>query len=361
MYKDRLNYKLLNVLILAVIVYLGLITMDYWGGLIRTIYNLLLPFVISFGIAYALYPLVRKLEEAGVRKSLAVTLVTGVIFVLIISLLVVTIPLVYEQLMTLTKMVSEVVADISTRFEVNMGDFNTSITGLLNNITTSLGKYVSDGTVHLVNNSFSFISKFIIISIVSIYFLAGMDKIRLEVKIFLSKKNIKMFNYLKSVDHELGQYLQGLTIFMLIQLVEYSVLFAIVGHPNWLLLGILASITTVIPYFGGLITNIIAVILASVVSTPVFIATLVICLIFPNVDGYVISPRVYGKTNNINPLWAIFAVSIGGSLAGVLGILIALPLYIVIKCTYHFFRDDIKDRIDDIKTPKGRRRKKKEI
>ena len=139
---------------------------------------------------------------------------------------------------------------------------------------------------------------------------------------------------------------------MVIQLFEYCFLFFIVGHPNWLLLGILASITTVIPYFGGLITNIIAVILASVVSTPVFIATLVICLVFPNIDGYVISPRVYGKTNNINPLWTIFSVFVGGALFGFFGILIALPAYIVINRTYHFFEDDIKDKIDDIKTTK---------
>ena len=149
----------------------------------------------------------------------------------------------------------------------------------------------------------------------------------------------------KSIDKELGRYLSGLAIFMIIQFFEYSFLFAIVGHPNWLLLGILASLTTVIPYFGGLITNIIAVILASVVSFPLFMATVVICIIFPNVDGYIISPKVYGKTNNISPLWTIFAVFAGGALYGFVGIVIALPLYIIINCIFNFYKDDIKTRI----------------
>ena len=123
---------------------------------------------------------------------------------------------------------------------------------------------------------------------------------------------------------------------------EYSILFLIIGHPNWLILGILACVTTVIPYFGGLITNIIAIILASVVSLPLTIATIIICLIFPQVDGYIISPKVYGKTNNVNPLITIMVVSIGGTLKGVVGIIIELPCYLLVRTTYNFFKKDLK-------------------
>jgi predicted PurR-regulated permease PerM len=151
------------------------------------------------------------------------------------------------------------------------------------------------------------------------------------------------------MDAEITNYLKGLGIFMVIQLVEYSLLFFIIGHPNWLILGVLACITTVIPYFGGLITNIIAIILASVVSLPLVIATTIICLIFPQLDGYVISPKVYGKTNNVNPLITIMAVSIGGTVAGVTGIIVALPIYLLIRETYNFFKKDLKEGIDKVK------------
>ena len=151
------------------------------------------------------------------------------------------------------------------------------------------------------------------------------------------------------MDSEITNYLKGLEIFMVIQLFEYSILFLIIGHPNWLILGILACITTVIPYFGGLITNIIAIILASVVSTPLMIATTIICLIFPQIDGYVISPKVYGKTNNVNPLITIMAVSIGGTVAGVVGIVAALPCYLLIRTTYNFFKNDLKKGMDIVK------------
>lgn len=353
MFKDRLNYKLLNTLILLVIVYICLITMGYWAGFIGKLISIILPFLIAFAIAYSFYPLVRKLEGKGVRKTLAVTLVVVLVTFFIVGIVALTIPVVYDQLLTLSKMLAEVMTDFSSKFSIDIGGFEQSINGMLNDIITGIGKYLSNGTIDFVNKSVDFITKFIIVFIVSIYFLAGMDKIRDSVKFMLKRKNKKAFNYIKAVDTELGRYLQGLTIFIVVQFFEYAILFFLVGHPNWLLLGILASVTTVIPYFGGLITNIIAVILASVVSTPVFIATLIICLLFPNIDGYVISPKIYGKTNSINPLWVIFSVFVGGALLGIIGILIALPTYIVINRTYLFFKEDIKDKIDEKRSKKN--------
>ena len=351
MFKDKLNFKLLNVLIFAALIYLALDTMSYWGGFISTIFSIILPFLISFGIAYSLYPIVRKLKKKGLSNRLSVAIVSlGVIFV-IIGLIAITVPLVYDQLILLSKTVGEVITDFSSKFEINLGDFQTTINEVLDDLIKSVGKYVSDGTFDFVGKSVGFVTNAIIILIVSIYFLADMEKIRNEVKSLLTrnKKKRKTYNYVRVLDKELGQYLNGLAIFIGIQFVEYSLLFRIIGHPNWLLLGILASLTTVIPYFGGLITNIIAVILSSVVSTQLFIATLVVCFIFPNIDGYIISPKVYGKTNNIDPLWTIFAVIAGGALFGIVGIMISLPVYIALNCTFQFYKEDIYDKLEDIK------------
>lgn len=345
MLKDKLNYKLLNILIFAAIVYLALITMDYWWGFIGKIISIVFPFVLAFAIAYALYPAVRKLQEKGVRKNLAVTVVILVIAIILTSILWVTIHLFYDQLIVLSGIVGDVMTDISNKFSVNLGEFRDTINGVLNNTIKSAGQYLSNGTINFVNKSIDIVTKFIIVAIVSIYFLIDMENIRKNAKNFFKKRKKEQYLLVKAMDKQLGQYLSGLAIFMVIQFLEYSLLFWIVGHPNWLLLGILASVTTIIPYFGGLITNIIAVVLASVVSFPLFVATLVICIIFPNIDGYIISPKVYGKTNNISPLWTIFAVFAGGALYGVIGIIIALPLYILINCIFNFYKDDIQEKI----------------
>lgn len=352
MSSDKLNFKLLNLLIILVICYLVVSTFNWWGGVIERFISIIFPFIVAFAIAYALYPIVRKLMDKGVRKTLAVSFVVVLMSSLIIGLIIITIPVVYEQTIILSRLIAEVTSNVSSRFSVNLGGFEDSITGILNSFLGTVGSYLSTGTLNIVGKSVDLITKFIIIYIVSIYFLSSMDDIRKKTKSFLKKRDNKLFKYVKSIDRELCNYLLGLLIFIVIQLFEYCFLFLIVGHPNWLLLGILASITTVIPYFGGLITNIIAVILASAVSTKVFIATLIICLIFPNVDSYVISPKVYGKTNSISPLWTIFSIFIGGSLFGFVGILIALPAYIVINKSYLFFKGDIKDKIMYIKVSK---------
>ena len=73
------------------------------------------------------------------------------------------------------------------------------------------------------------------------------------------------------------------------------------------------------------------------------------CNIFPQVDGYFISPKVYGKTNDINPLITIMVVSVGGTLAGMGGIVVALPCYLFVRTTYKFFEKDLEKGLDKVK------------
>lgn len=215
----------------------------------------------------------------------------------------------------------------------------------LNDLLKDVGSIISNTGMDIINKSIGFISKFIVGVVGFIYFLIYMDDIRGNIKNLLSSSNKKNFEYLKLMDKEITNYLKGLEIFMIVQFIEYSLLFLIVGHPNWLILGIIACITTIIPYFGGLITNILAIVLAGVVSTKLVICTVIICLIFPQVDGYFISPKIYGKTNKVNPLITIMAVSIGGTVAGVWGIICALPCYLLLRITYNFYKNDFKESI----------------
>ena len=180
-------------------------------------------------------------------------------------------------------------------------------------------------------------------------FLSDMQNIRKKVALFFKKRGKKTYKLVQDIDHETTQYFKGLFLTIVIQFFEYTLVFKLIGHPNFLLLGILCSVSTLIPYFGGMIVNIIAIMIASVVSPQLLILTIIVSLIFPNIDGYIISPRVYGKTNNISPLLTIFAVFAGGVLGGFVGILIALPLTIILKTIYKHYEDDIKEKIDDIK------------
>lgn len=350
---NRLNYKLVNTLLLMAIIYIIVATSSYWGRIILKIFHILIPFLLAFIFAYILNPFVKKLEEKGVRRNLSLVLVILIVFGLLIGLLWFIVPSIYEQLVYFSKNITQVITDISGRFDLNLGEYQTAINDTLNELIRNLGKYISSGTIDILGKSVNFLTNTIIVFIVGIYMLIDMDKIRSFIKKYLRPYK-KEYNYLKTIDHEMGAYLHGLAIFMIVQLFEYSILFKLVGHPSWLLLGVLACITTVIPYFGGLITNIIAVVTASVISSKLFVATLIVTLIFPNIDGYVISPHIYGKTNHINPIFVIFIAGVCSSLFGIWGIMMGLPLYIIIRTTWNFFHEDIKDYIEDIKDEKNK-------
>ena len=342
MFGKKLNYGIINSAFLMIFIFFAFSNVTLWWGILTKTLQVLTPFIVGFAFAYAFTPVVKYLESKGLSKTISIVIVVIGLVLVFAGLIAVTLPMLYDQLALFIKTITAVIKNINTRFHINIGSFELKITDYLNSVLKELGTVTSSTTVDILNKSLNFISKFIVGFVAFIYFLADMEKIRKGIKDLLKSSNKRLYQYTKLMDIEIGNYLQGLEIFMLIQLFEYSILFFIIGHPNWLILGLLACVTTVIPYFGGLITNLIAIVLASVVSMPLVIATTIICLIFPQLDGYIISPRVYGKTNNVNPLITIMAVSIGGTLAGVVGIIIALPCYLLLRTTYIFFKGDLK-------------------
>ena len=342
MYRNRINYKLLNFLILMGLLYIIVTNIGTWFQIFMSVVRVCLPFLIAFAIAYALSPFVRKLEAKGVRKSLAVTTVVLGTLVILVAILSITLPLLYNQLVSFASSIGTVLEDVGEKFNWDLTFVENAVNSFLGNAIDGLAQLTREGTFDFVGKTMSFLGNLVIVFVVTIYFLSYMDKIRAFFKRVLQNYRNKSYQYVKTLDHEFSNYLKGLGLFMVIQFFEYSFVFLIAGHPNWLLFGVLASLTTIIPYFGGLFTNILALLTASVVSSKVFIATLIICLIFPQLDGYIISPRVYGKTNNINPLVTIMVVSIGGTIGGFFGIVIALPVYILISTSYRFFKNDIK-------------------
>ena len=324
MNKNKINFRLVNFTILIFAIFLIYSVKGLWMGAIDKILAILFPFLISFAIAYALYPFLKKLMGKGL-------------------------PLLYEQTLLFISNFSTFLTDLSSKYEVNFGELQSTLSEFSTNLIKEFGNSVSAGAMGIINASFSFFASFVVIIFVSIYILIDMDKIRNAVKNYLKQKKKKTYNYVKLLDKEITNYFAGMGKNMLYQLIEYTSVFFLIGHPNYLLLGVLSAVTNLIPYFGGFIINILALIIASVISTKLTILTLIVCLICPQLDSYVIAPRVYGKTNNIHPLVNIFAVFAGGILWGFFGILIALPVTIIIMTTFKYFRKDIGNRIDDLK------------
>lgn len=351
MEKGKVNYKLIDAVLTLVIIFLIINTFGFWTGILKKIFSILLPFIISFAIAYALYPFVEKLTKRKVPKPLAVFIVVALVVSFLTLIIALMIPIVIEQLTALFNWLMDFVLKISNEYNVDLNSLQEHL-GDFKTVISNYGKSIGDFSFSVIMHSINILTLFIICFITAIYFLADMEKIRKKIKSFLRRKNKRTYRYVERLDHEVSQYFVGLEKYIIIQFIEYTTIFLLIGHPYYLLLGILCSVTTIVPYFGGIFANIIAAITAFFVSQKLFILTLIVAFICPNIDGYIISPRVYGKTNNVPGLLTIFAVFAGGKLAGVLGIIIALPVTIILLATYRFYEDDIAQKLDDMKNKK---------
>ena len=345
----RVNYNYLNSLLVLLIIYVLFLLRNLWSGVFFKLLEVLKPFIIAFAIAYALYPFEKWLEKKKIPKPLAVTIIVFILVIFIVIIVYSLIPIFTQQVFSFFSSITTFISDIGSKFDIDITPIKGAIADTVNKLSMDMGKYISDGAITIVNTSINFISNFVIVFVSFIYFLLDMDKIRDNFELFFRKKGRKTFKLIQQIDYETTQYFKGLFLTIVIQFFEYTFLFYIIGHPNFLLLGMLSALATLIPYFGGFMVNVIAIMIASVISPKLLILTLIIALIFPNIDGYLINPKIYGKTNNISPLLTIFAVFAGGVLGGFVGILIALPLTIILRTLYNHYKSDISKKIDDIK------------
>lgn len=346
---EKVNYKLLNLLIIIAIICLLYFIRGLWIGIVAKIFSVVAPFVLAFCLAYVIYPLVRKLMDAGAPKWLAILTVCILGFGSIFLIIMLTIPLLYEQILLFLSNISMFLSDLSSKYELNFGALQSSLSDFSSNIITGLGNSISDGAINAVNTSVSVFSTGIVVVCAAIYFLIDMPKIREMVKKYFNRKNRRTCLYLEKIDDELTKYIGGMGKNIIIQVIEYTVAFLIIGHPNYLILGILSGLSAIIPWFGGFLVAVISLLVSSVIGTRLFLLTVVICIICPILDGNVIGPKVYGKTNKLHPLLVIFAVSAGGVIGGFWGIILSLPIAIIIKTTYNFYRRDIDKKVKFIK------------
>lgn len=349
MLKNKLDYKLVNLVLIVLVVFLVYQTGALWSGLLNLVLTICLPFLFAFALAYAIYPFLTYMIDKKVPKGLGIALIILLLFGLISMVIYLVSTIMWDQLSLLFTNIITFFGSLETEnYDINLIGLETDLTKYFTSILTNLSNYVSDGAINLVNTSIDIISKLFIIFAAFVYFLIDMDKIRKEIKEYFSKKTKKIYNYVYTLDIEMKKYLSGLVQIMFITLIEYTLTYTIIGHPNAILLGFLAAVANLVPYFGGIIVNIVAFITAIVISPSLMIKTVIAFGILSIIDSYVINPTIYGKTNNIHPLVTIIALFAGGIIFGILGVFISFPLTIIIVTTYKHFKKDISKKIEKI-------------
>lgn len=338
---SRLNYKLINLALIAITIFFVYKTGNLWMGITDKIVKIMIPFLFAFALAYALHPFLQLLMKK-VPKWLGVLIIVLLILALIGFVIYIISTVLVGQLTALFDSLIKFVNKISEmNFDINVAGLEKDLSSIFKTVLAKVGEVVSNGAINIIGTSLNIFSKFLIGAAAFVYFLIDMDKIRNGIKNFFKKRKAKTFTYVKELDNQMRRYLSGLVKVMLISIVEYTLAYTIIGHPNALLLGFLAGVANLIPYFGGMANNTLAAITAFVVSPSLFIKTIITFIVLSMVDSYVINANVYGKTNSIHPLIVIISVFAGSTLFGIMGIVISFPLAILIVTTYKHYKDDL--------------------
>lgn len=341
MIKDHIDYKLVNVLVISLIIFLFVNTSDFLIRVVNILKQICFPFFVAFILSYAIYPLLkyfRKFFSKPISVILVFIILIGVFILFVFALIP---PLIKETGPVLENIIYFIK---EMGFKYNF-DFH-YIFSLANNFydffLKNAGNYLEEIIPSIIGTSFNIITLIFIIISSFVYFIYDMDKIRTKIQRLLLKKP-KTYEYLSGLDKEMNNYLKGFWGIIIITFFEYLIAYFIIGHPNYLVLAFLAAISNLIPYFGGILVNLVAFITAITVSPSLLLKTCILWVICMILDGYIISPLVYGKKNNLHPLATIIAIFTGGLLGGFWGIILSIPSAIMIIYTLNFLKDNFKD------------------
>lgn len=207
---------------------------------------------------------------------------------------------------------------------------------------------VLDTTMSAAKSIISSMTTFFIAFVFSCYILLQKEKLRVQVqKIFyayLPKKTVeKVLDICSLTYRTFASFLAGQCVEALILGMMFLAAMWILRLPYALLVGVLIAFTALIPIFGAFIGCVVGAFLILMVDPVKAFTFVVMFLVLQQIEGNLIYPKVVGNSVGLPSIWVLAAVSIGGSLMGVVGMLVFIPLVSVV---YILFRGDVYKRLE---------------
>ncbi|MDF2722196.1 MAG: permease [Paenibacillus sp.] len=297
----------------------------------------LAPFIIALIISYVLNPIVKLLNGRKVPRTAAVLLIYAV-FIASVTVIVMNVtPVLMKQVGELNEHMPELTMRAQGLFD-----------GLNDNrmLPESVRSGINNAIVKMENGLAAFIAGFVdgigstinmlmvafIVPFLAFYMLKDYQLI--EKTVLATVPRTHRTNAIKlviDIDTALGNYIRGqFIVCMLVGLLAF-IGYWLIDMPYALLLASIVAIFNIIPYLGPFFGAAPAIIMASTVSLKMVLFVVAINLVVQVLEGNVISPQVVGRTLHLHPLLIIFALLVGGEIAGIVGLILAVPCFAVIK------------------------------
>ena len=326
----------------------------FLASFLRQISGVLLTFLAAGVLAYALNPIVRRLERLRVPRVVAVVGVFLVLIVVVIAAsLVVIVPAVGQvrQIVSNPQAIAQQ-ADTLTEQAQNLpyvGQYVTEldqdrVLQLLRSNAPSAGQVlnVATGVIGGVFGVFGIILNLLLLVLVSVYLLLERERItRAMLRTIPGTIRDQSLELFHAVEQTLMSYLRGqLLLCAIMGVIGWAIMFFTVGDYA-LLIGAWVGITELIPVLGAFLGAIPAVAIALLVQDGGFTMALIVAglfLVAQQIEGNILVPRVQGSSTGVHPLWVLFGVLAGTALYGVVGAIFAVPIVAIVAATIRYLR-----------------------
>lgn len=346
---------------------------------LNTVTVLLSPFFIGFFIAYILNPMIRFLEKKifirikffdshkKIKRTLSLLITYLITFTLIIWFISYLIPEILNNIFGLFKSILPYINSMKDNWDTFFRDstyydlipygltatIEDAIKSMFDTIIvklSSLPAMITSTFTYFVSGTMQFASRILDLVlgiIISIYVIADKEK-------FAKQSKKVMYTLLKDstadkamkIINDSNKVFEG---FLVGKIIDSSIIGVICfagltlsKTPYTLLISLIVGITNMIPYFGPFIGAGPAIIITLAAAGPlpaVWVAIFI--LILQQFDGNILGPKILGDSTGLSPFWIIFSITIGGALAGVIGMFLGVPIFAVI---YNMFSDFINKK-----------------
>ncbi|GEN55454.1 AI-2E family transporter [Halobacillus faecis] len=314
-----------------------------------------LPLILSVVVYYLLRPIINLLESWRIKRIWGILITLLALVGIITMLVVLIIPFLEKQLISLAEELPRYLQDLintidewlrNSIFSAYYTNLFEDVDGMIKQIPDYISSYASE-TVEGITNIISTVTNVVValVTLPFILFYLLKDGHRLPsfiIRMFPPKVRPEVSSVFKGIDHQLSAYIQGqIIVSFCIGLMMY-IGFLIIGLEYALLLAAIASVTSVVPYLGPVIAITPALII-SIVTSPFMVVKLVfVWTIVQLLEGKFISPQIMGKSLHIHPVTIIFVLLTAGHLFGIVGIILAIPGYAILKVVvshlYYWFQ-----------------------
>lgn len=366
--KDKTRKDIIIIISYIALVIFALVNFSKIIAFLGKVINIFSPFLLGIILAFVLNVLNNFIEKKifgkikpskvwnKVKRPLCITLSLILVFLTIFFVMNLLIPQLKNSASLFTDTLpayKEDIIGILNKFDVDestvnkVGEYLDNFGKVITDYIKGNSKDVITVTTEVATSVISIISKGIITLVFAIYMIAQKETLSRQInkvmKAYLKPKTINKINTIGILANKTfsnfvtGQCLEALIFGSLV-----FVGMLIFRFPYASTIGVLLGFTALIPIFGAFIGTAIGFILIMMVSPVKAILFVVFIIVLQQIEGNLIYPRVVGKSIGLPGMWVLLSVTVGGSIGGILGMLIATPLCSLL---YALFTKMVNDRL----------------